>query len=97
MSLCLVAGAGIILVVIGSQDTIAKTVHTFIWFMVVWILVLVICWTSGVFLLYVTALPRRIMRERRRRRLAGGQCLICGYDLTGNVSGVCPECGRSVA
>ncbi len=22
-------------------------------------------------------------------------CLACGYDLTGNVSGVCPECGRA--
>ena len=25
-----------------------------------------------------------------------GLCLKCGYDLTGNVSGVCPECGESV-
>jgi len=23
-----------------------------------------------------------------------GRCERCGYDLTGNVSGVCPECGR---
>lgn len=23
-----------------------------------------------------------------------GQCRGCGYDLTGNQSGVCPECGR---
>ena len=23
-------------------------------------------------------------------------CQACGYDLTGNVSGVCPECGTSV-
>lgn len=29
----------------------------------------------------------------RRERLALGQCVRCGYDLTGNVSGVCPECG----
>ncbi|HOB44506.1 MAG TPA: hypothetical protein PLK04_12265 [Bacillota bacterium] len=21
-------------------------------------------------------------------------CRVCGYDLTGNVSGVCPECGK---
>jgi hypothetical protein len=21
-------------------------------------------------------------------------CAVCGYNLTGNVSGVCPECGR---
>ena len=26
-------------------------------------------------------------------RRAKGLCLHCGYDLTGNVSGVCPECG----
>jgi predicted RNA-binding Zn-ribbon protein involved in translation (DUF1610 family) len=24
------------------------------------------------------------------------ECYQCGYDLTGNVSGVCPECGRRV-
>lgn len=33
-------------------------------------------------------------RRRRSRRLRRGQCPSCGYDLTGNVSGVCPECGR---
>jgi uncharacterized RDD family membrane protein YckC len=26
----------------------------------------------------------------------GIYCLGCGYDLTGNVSGVCPECGTAV-
>lgn len=25
-----------------------------------------------------------------------GCCVRCGYNLTGNVSGVCPECGRKV-
>lgn len=34
-------------------------------------------------------------RERRDRE-ARGQCPSCGYDLTGNVSGVCPECGDVV-
>jgi len=33
-------------------------------------------------------------RERRRRRRARGQCAACGYDLTCNLSGVCPECGE---
>jgi predicted RNA-binding Zn-ribbon protein involved in translation (DUF1610 family) len=23
-------------------------------------------------------------------------CLTCGYNLTGNVSGICPECGSIV-
>lgn len=25
-----------------------------------------------------------------------GTCFQCGYDLTGNTSGRCPECGRSL-
>lgn len=33
---------------------------------------------------------------RRRRRRARGCCVRCGYDLTGNVSGTCPECGARV-
>ena len=32
-------------------------------------------------------------RFRRWRELPSGQCRACSYDLTGNVSGVCPECG----
>ncbi|UCE61593.1 MAG: hypothetical protein JSU63_07550 [Phycisphaerales bacterium] len=34
-----------------------------------------------------------LRRWRRRRR---GMCLSCGYDLTGNESGVCPECGTEI-
>jgi hypothetical protein len=30
---------------------------------------------------------------RRAARIASGLCLKCGYDLTGNISGICPECG----
>lgn len=32
---------------------------------------------------------------RRRRRRQRGECLPCGYSLTGNVSGRCPECGAT--
>ena len=38
-----------------------------------------------------TAFVRGPVRRWRRRRK--GLCIPCGYDLTGNVSGVCPECG----
>ncbi|HPM24999.1 MAG TPA: hypothetical protein PLP66_13915 [Phycisphaerae bacterium] len=39
---------------------------------------------------------------RRHRILARtprphGHCPKCGYDLTGNTSGVCPECGGAVS
>jgi hypothetical protein len=46
----------------------------------------------------VTALalrPAAVAARRRRSRLREHLrlCRSCGYDLTGNVSGVCPECG----
>jgi hypothetical protein len=34
------------------------------------------------------------MRHRRRKKC--GQCRSCGYCLTGNVSGTCPECGVKI-
>ena len=34
--------------------------------------------------------------NRRYRRRKKGLCLTCGYDLTGNVSGICPECGERI-
>jgi rubrerythrin len=37
---------------------------------------------------------RRLDRIRRLRKQH--VCYHCGYDLTGNVSGICPECGMSV-
>jgi len=33
---------------------------------------------------------------RRYRRAAAGYCLICDYDLTGNTSGYCTECGAGI-
>jgi hypothetical protein len=41
------------------------------------------------------ALPTAFLWYRDRRRYRAGQCTMCGYDLTGNVSGRCPECGKA--
>lgn len=38
----------------------------------------------------VTYIRGPLRRYHRRKR---GLCVRCGYNLTGNVSGVCPECG----
>ncbi len=41
-------------------------------------------------------LTRRDIRRRLRAQLAKKGipiCIQCGYDLTGNESGTCPECG----
>jgi len=43
-------------------------------------------WAMGV--------PQRLRLDDRLRR---GLCRSCGYDLTGNASGVCPECGTAAA
>jgi hypothetical protein len=36
-------------------------------------------------------------RIRRSPRGQAAVCLTCGYNLTGNTSGVCPECGADVS
>jgi hypothetical protein len=38
-----------------------------------------------------------LRRLRKRIRQKIGHCLSCGYNLTGNVSGVCPECGTPIS
>lgn len=53
---------------------------------------------SVVFAVYPTlALIRGAVRSRRRwRRRRRRLCVKCAYNLTGNVSGVCPECGMKI-
>jgi hypothetical protein len=38
-----------------------------------------------------------VAKCRRERRRKSGLCCACGYDLTRNMSGVCPECGTAVS
>ena len=47
-------------------------------------------------LLAAVGVPTLLLWLPSRRRRTPGHCQKCGYDLTGNVSGVCPECGRRV-
>ena len=37
-----------------------------------------------------------LFKWNKRRKLSPNGCAGCGYDLTGNESGVCPECGKCV-
>lgn len=60
-------------------------------------------WGVGSAVLGTTYLSLWIVREKIRRNLRKGLiargywlCLSCGYDLTGNVSGCCTECGNVV-
>ena len=47
-------------------------------------------------LLVLIALPTILLWHLDRRRHPPGHCADCGYNLTGNVSRVCPECGTSI-
>ncbi|HOW70317.1 MAG TPA: hypothetical protein PKY77_06920 [Phycisphaerae bacterium] len=65
------------------------------------------CWVlglagTGLALAGAAILAARATAQTRsfRRRLASklsGYCAHCDYDLTGNTSGFCPECGAAVA
>ena len=45
----------------------------------------------------VLPVMRRAARRRASLRLIHGACPGCGYNLTGNTSGVCAECGTPVS
>jgi hypothetical protein len=47
------------------------------------------CW----FLFVLAAIPTGLAWRIDRRRYRTGHCQRCGYNLTGNVSGRCSECG----
>lgn len=44
----------------------------------------------------LTAVPTAFFWWIDRHRFAAGHCQECGYNLTGNVSGRCPECGKLI-
>lgn len=54
-----------------------------------------VSWFLGGLLGYVTAKRFERAELRGAARVAQGLCPQCGYNLTGNVSGRCPECGRA--
>lgn len=42
---------------------------------------------------FLAAVARTLRAEHRQNN---GHCTSCNYNLTGNVSGVCPECGTKI-
>lgn len=50
-------------------------------------------WLSTTVLALGSTVPLAIAPVRQWRRRRNGWCLTCGYDLRGNRSGRCPECG----
>ncbi len=79
------AGAHVSLMMTGLVEAQRQTLKLTLG---LWILAILF---SGYPVLSLICGPRR--RHMRRRK---GLCAGCGYSLTGNVSGVCPECGNRV-
>jgi len=52
--------------------------------------------TALIPVMWIAVLLLSSRHRRRRLRRKRGKCIRCGYDLTGNESGVCPECGTEV-
>ena len=50
-------------------------------------------WLFGQLLAFTIA---SAVNAKGRERQSRGLCSVCGYDLTANVSGACPECGATV-
>lgn len=44
----------------------------------------------------LAAIPTVVLFLRDRRLIPPGHCRMCGYNLTGNTSGVCSECGTRI-
>jgi|GEM_PF-4044294 len=48
-------------------------------------------------LLTAVMLSFLVVRDKKHARQSTTTCLDCEYDLTGNESGTCPECGTAIA
>jgi hypothetical protein len=57
----------------------------------IWVLVIYLAFVPAVMLLFVYLDQIAVIEAR------GDFCSNCGYDLTGNTSGRCPECGTPTA
>lgn len=55
--------------------------------------VLIPLWNLAVLLIAIHVGLRGL---RARYRHSTGYCTCCGYNLRGNVSGICPECGTPI-
>ncbi len=44
----------------------------------------------------LVAIPTAFLCWLDHRRIPPGHCQNCGYNLTGNISGICPECGAVI-
>ncbi|UCC32455.1 MAG: hypothetical protein JSU86_09270 [Phycisphaerales bacterium] len=54
------------------------------------------CLFYGILLAVPVLIAADYHRHCQQFRREEGLCITCGYNLTGNVSGICPECGTTI-
>ncbi|HNO78368.1 MAG TPA: hypothetical protein PKN33_09945 [Phycisphaerae bacterium] len=89
-AVCVVLGRAL---VIGFLDGVMKYLHGLPWFDEV-----LMCAAIGLPVIPAYWVSRATYMNVRWSKVEydGSSCRQCGYDLTGNVSGVCPECGTKL-
>jgi len=55
-----------------------------------------VLWFPHAVVVAVTCLLPVTWLRRRLKRRPKNQCIQCGYNLTANTSGTCPECGAAI-
>jgi hypothetical protein len=83
LALCVAGGASLVLLAAALPRDWASTVHLLANGRLVWFAIMVVASASLLMLV-------------RRDRPDPTRCVRCDYNLTGNVSGICPECGTPV-
>jgi len=65
-------------------------------FLILWVVSGPTIALSVIAMRFISGVRRGYSEEMKKLRRQLGQCFECGYDLTDNTSGVCPECGTPI-
>lgn len=96
--LCLYLGHGAISAEITGPDDVPSVMRNLSWDLGLWN-----WWGAGKYfidlplyaVLAAVAIPTLLVWRFGPKPVKAGHCR-CGYDLTGNESGICPECGVTI-
>ena len=81
----------------STQESPARLSHLSVPIHISRVRIMLLAFLTGATLAFLGLLIRCArMWGRRRWLVAPGHCGECGYNLTGNISGVCPECAHPV-
>lgn len=81
------AVATVFILLLGIAGEIAD------WWATAHVYLLILIWAM---IIYAPIMLLEMAKDKRLRREANGLCGRSSYDLRGNVSGICPECGTPV-